>query len=69
MNEIIDGKENGLLIDKDDPQLLAKAINYLCNNPEIAKKMGNNGYEKARKFYSQKNIRKYEKIYTNLLHI
>lgn len=66
MDEIINNNENGLLFNKANPKALAKAINYLCNNPEIAKQMGDIGYKNARELYSQKNIKEIEKIYNSL---
>ena len=67
MNEIIDHDVNGLIIEKDNPKALADAINYLYENPDIAKKMGEKGYQKAVKLYSQKNAIQIENIYDKIL--
>jgi len=63
MDEIINHNINGLIIGKDNPIALANAINYLYENPDIAKKMGENGYQKALKLFSPKNAHQVEKIY------
>lgn len=68
MNEIIDHGVNGLLVEKNNPKALADAINYLCRQPEIAKKMGLKGREKAGKIFSpETNIKKVEDIYRKLI--
>lgn len=67
MDEIIDNGTNGILVPEGNAKSLAAAINYLCLNPEIAKKMGDNGYELAKNKYSQKNIELIHQIYRNLL--
>lgn len=41
--EIIEGNQCGLLVDPLNPEQIAEAIDYLVNNPEEAKQMGNNG--------------------------
>jgi glycosyltransferase involved in cell wall biosynthesis len=45
--------------------LLANAINSLCLNPELVKKMGKHAYEKAKRTYSPDNVKQIEKIYKN----
>lgn len=68
MDEIIDHGVNGLLVEKDNPKALAQAINYLCANPDIARKMGEAGREKAEKIFSPEiNTSKVEAIYDSLM--
>ena len=68
MDEIIDHGINGLLVEKNNPKSLAKAINYLCNHPEKAREMGLKGREKAEKVFSpENNIEKIESIYQKLI--
>jgi len=68
MDEIVDHNINGLLVEKGNPKALADAINYLCTNPEIAQKMGQEGRKKAEKLFSPApNIDKVERIYNSLL--
>ncbi len=67
MDEIIDHGINGLIVPKNNPQALAEAINYLCVNPAECKKMGDSGYNKAKKLYSPENIKEIESVYSSLL--
>ena len=47
---------------------LADSINYLCSNPDIARKMGENGRQKAIDIFSpEANIAKVERIYSKVL--
>lgn len=68
MDEIIDHGVNGLLVEKENPKALAEAINYLCENPEVAREMGRKGREKAEKIFSpERNTRNVEAIYDQLM--
>lgn len=68
MDEIIDHGANGLLVEKNNPKALAEAINYLCANPDIARKMGEAGRKKAERLFSPEvNVRKVEEIYDRLM--
>lgn len=68
MNEIIDNNMNGLLLKENTGISLAHSINYLCNNPEIAKTMGMNGRIKAIEVFSPKpNIKLVKSIYNKIL--
>lgn len=66
MDEIISHNSTGLIIKKNNPKALANAINYLTNNPNISRSMGEKGYRKAINIYSQNNIQIIENIYDNL---
>lgn len=67
MDEIIDHNINGLIVEKNNPKVLAHAINYLAENPNHAKSMGLKGREKAIQMFSpEPNIKKIENIYQNL---
>ena len=63
MNEIVRNGIDGLLVPRNNPKELAKSINWLCNNPELSMKMGNEGYMVAKKYFSEKNILKIQEIY------
>jgi len=67
IEEMIEDGKNGILVEAGDAKTLSDAINFLCKNPEISKKMGDHGYEVAKNKYSQKNIRYITEIYENLL--
>jgi len=61
--EIITDSENGLLVEPKNPKQLAEKIQYLINNPEIAKRLGENAKEKVKKFSLEKMVKKTEEIY------
>lgn len=56
MNEIIDDGENGLLTKLNDVEDLASKIIFLYQNPELAKRYGENGYEKLNSYYTLKRM-------------
>ena len=49
--EIVENNINGLLVEPDNPELLAKAMLKLYNNKELATNMGAKGFIKARENY------------------
>lgn len=66
MDEIIDHRMNGLIIEKNSPVKLAEAINYLHANFEIRNEMAENGYTKAKGLFSSSNILQIQNIYDDL---
>ncbi len=50
--EIIDGNECGLCVDPMKPQEIAAAIDFLVNNPEQARDMGENGRRAVQDHYN-----------------
>ena len=42
----------GLLVEPDDPQSLAEGIVRLSNDPSLAEKLGQHGFQKVREHYS-----------------
>lgn len=67
MSEIVENNVDGIIVKRSNAKELANAINYLCNNPNIAKNMGKQGYAKALRNYSSDNIRVIGNIYKSLL--
>ena len=63
MDEVVSHNINGIIVPVNNPLKLAEAINYLCNNPILAQKMGEAGFAKAIKSYSPKNVEEFIKIY------
>ena len=56
--EMVVENETGLLMQPDDPVGLANAIEKLINDPAIAQKMGQKGYERAQRLFSiETNVR------------
>ena len=50
--EIVEGNNCGICIDPNNVQEITKTINYILNNPEKAKKMGENGRKAAVEKYN-----------------
>jgi len=53
--EIVEGNKCGICIDPQSPEEIAKAVEYLLNNPEIAKQMGENGRKVVEEKYNWEN--------------
>lgn len=67
MDEIIKHNENGIIVSKNNPKALAKAINEICTNSQKAKDFGMAGYNIAIQKYTPKNILEFETLYRELL--
>ena len=65
--ELVDHEINGLLINPDDIDQIAKAILYLLNNPEVCAELAKAGNEKVREQFeiskiAVKTLQLYEKV-------
>ncbi len=58
---------NGFLVPQNDPEKTAKAIKYLLNNPEVARKMGENGRKRAQDLSWENIVKEIIKIYEQSL--
>lgn len=67
MDEIIDHGKNGIIVPKNNPKLLANAINSLANDSAKAKQMGENGYAVALQKFTPENIKSFQKVYERLI--
>jgi len=66
--EFIEDGKNGLLVDPENPQMLAEKIIYLLNNPQIGRTMGEKLYEKVNLLCDYNSyFSEVEKIYNSLL--
>jgi len=66
--EIVVNKKTGILIDSCNVQTLATKINFLLDNPTIARKMGEKGRQRIRqKFSLEKMVNSYLHLYQDLL--
>ena len=66
-NEIIKNKKNGLLIPKNNPKELSKAIIFLYKNMNLRKKYSLNGFKRTKeKFNIKRSIIEHENIYKNM---
>jgi glycosyltransferase involved in cell wall biosynthesis len=63
---VVDG-ESGILIPPKDPDAIAKAISQLINNPQLRKKLVENGFKRAQQFDVQEHIMRLDNLYSNLL--
>jgi glycosyltransferase involved in cell wall biosynthesis len=50
--EIVEGNDCGLCVDPLDPKAIATAIDFMINNPERARQMGENGQRAVRERYN-----------------
>lgn len=67
MGEIIENNVEGLIVKRDNPKELAKAINFICANEKDAKRMGENGRKKYEMlFLTAVNVGKIEAIYDSM---
>ena len=67
--EIVEKTGGGLLVEPDDHERLAEGILRVYSDPELAKKLGESGYEKVREHYSvarmaDRAIEVYESVLT-----
>ena len=66
--EIIEGNDCGLCVDPLDPRAIAGAIDHLVKNPDIARRMGENGRQAVLKKYNWSiEERKLLDFYTNVM--
>ncbi|HOK35560.1 MAG TPA: glycosyltransferase [Candidatus Pacearchaeota archaeon] len=62
-------KETGFTVEPKNSKALAKAINEILNNPQLAEKLGRQGIERVNKLFSkEKNLAKILSIYNQLLY-
>jgi len=61
--EMITNNKHGLLVEPKNSKALAEKIQYLIDNPDVAKHLGENAKEKVREFSLEKMIEKTEKLY------
>ena len=65
---IIEKYECGILVDPESPKAIARAIDFIIDNPEIARRMGENGKNAViHKFNWVSQEKKLIKLYKNLI--
>ncbi len=65
--EIIEDNSNGILVEKENPEAIAKAVIFLIENKEHAEYLGSRGRETAQtKFTWNQNLDAYNKLYKYL---
>lgn len=61
--EVVEHEKTGLLVEPGNSSQIAEAVLYLLENEDIAKKMGENGKEEAKKYSSKAISRQYIEVY------
>lgn len=65
---IVDGVQCGLLVDPQDPNDIAHAMQWILENPEKAKQMGKNGKRAVEETYNwEKESKKLISMYNELI--
>ncbi len=66
--EVVANGQTGLIVAKENPTELAKAVLHLADSPEQSAKMGIAGRERAKEMFNwDKHIDEYEQLYQRLL--
>lgn len=65
--EAVEENVNGFLTPPGEPELLAKRLLYLIQNPDIASRMGQAGCAKAVEFDARKMVQEIDALYSELL--
>jgi glycosyltransferase involved in cell wall biosynthesis len=60
--------KTGILIPPKNPELLAKKICFLLDNPKIAERMGIEGYSRVKKFSFESMAEQINLLYISILH-
>jgi starch synthase len=62
--DIVAHEETGFIVEPRDVADLSRAIERLATSPELARRMGQNGYERAMKLFTADAVAAaYERIY------
>jgi len=67
IKEVIINEENGILIPPKNPEAIANAIIKLIEDPQLVKKLVENGIKRAQLFDVHEHVSKLDRLYTNLL--
>jgi glycosyltransferase involved in cell wall biosynthesis len=64
---LIKDGENGLLVTADNPEELAKAIEKLLTDRELAKRLGRNARRKAEEYRIERKVKLYEELFKHVI--
>lgn len=68
IGDIVKNNETGLLVEPRNSKLLAEATKFLLDNPDVAEKMGAQGYERYVSLFSEEKVMPMvEQLYTNVI--
>jgi len=65
--EFLRDEKDGYLVPPNDVDKLAEKILILLQNPDLRVDFGNNGYQHAKNFSINKNVKQIENIYKEIL--
>ena len=66
-NEIIKDKEDGILVENDNIEKLAEAINYLIEHEDIRKKMGQQARMDVQRFRIENIAEQWKQLFESLI--
>jgi glycosyltransferase involved in cell wall biosynthesis len=67
IKEVIFNEETGILVPPRNPEAIANAIIKLIEDPQLVKKLVENGLKRAQLFDVHEHVLKLDRLYTNLL--
>lgn len=67
IKEVIFNGENGILVPPKNPEAIANAIIKLIEDPQLVKKLVENGQKRAQLFDVHEHVSKLDRLYSNLL--
>jgi len=68
ISEQIENNVNGILVSSKNPEDLAKSVNYLLNNQDKSRELGNNARIKVKKLFSISSyVKKHVSLYNKIL--
>jgi glycosyltransferase involved in cell wall biosynthesis len=66
--ELVIDQHTGLLVDKENPQALARAIAFLLDHPEKAAHMGQTARDRVRRdFQWERHVNAYDRLYETVI--
>jgi len=66
LKEVLKDGRNALMVPPKEPTLLAEKILYLLENEEVAKGLGKQAREDAKKYHIKLTVRKFEELYSQM---
>ncbi|HPA25356.1 MAG TPA: glycosyltransferase family 4 protein [bacterium] len=63
MLEIVEQDANGLIVNKEKPREITRALEKILDDPKLAEKFSHNNLEKIKNFSLEKMLRETEKVY------
>ena len=67
--EFIKNKEEGILVETDNSEAMAKALKELLQDRSLHNRISNTAKEKVKNFYADKIVKQYEEFFINLANL